>query len=245
MSPCNRIFPNVHLAFPLLLLTNLPADALEIAQLRRPPPGLHSSPSAISPEQAKPPPVGATLRLELTLLDNFGLESRTVERIRLEVEDIFASMATDIEWLDRFSPTPVKTVAARLRVILIPSPPTIWRLGSRTMGVVFKTEGSVEDVYIFPPAVMNTLHRLTEDARRNRLPKQNRRWARALGRVISHEIIHAIAPEHPHAPGGLMQARLSRFSLNGPELSVDALSAEVFLAHLQSRMQTAKTARLR
>jgi hypothetical protein len=220
MSPCNRIFPNVHLAFPLLLLTNLPADALEIAQLRRPPPGLHSSPSAISPEQAKPPPVGATLRLELTLLDNFGLESRTVERIRLEVEDIFASMATDIEWLDRFSPTPVKTVAARLRVILIPSPPTIWRLGSRTMGVVFKTEGSVEDVYIFPPAVMNS-------------------------RVISHEIIHAIAPEHPHAPGGLMQARLSRFSLNGPELSVDALSAEVFLAHLQSRMQTAKTARLR
>jgi hypothetical protein len=188
MSPWYRIFPDAPLAFPLLLLANLPADALEIAQLRPPPPDLHSSPSAVSPEQAKPPPVGATLRLELTFLDNFGLESRTVERIRLEVEDIFASMATDIDWLDPFSAAPDKTVGARLRVILIPSPPKIWGLGSRTMGVVFKTEGSVEEVYIFPPAVMNTLHRLTESARRNRLPRRNRRWAKALGRVISHEI---------------------------------------------------------
>jgi hypothetical protein len=245
MSSWNRIFPDVHLAFPLLLLAELPAGAFEIARLRQPPPDLHSSPSALSTEQAKPPPLAATLRLELTLFDNFGHESTTVERIRLEVEDIFATMATDIEWLDPFSEAPVKTVGARLRVILIPSPPPIWGLSSSTMGVVHRTVGSVEGVYIFPPAIMRTLHRLPEEVRTAFLPKQNRLWARALGRVISHEIIHAIAPEHPHTPGGLMQARLGRSSLNEPELTVDPLSAAVFLAHLQARMRTAETARLR
>ena len=242
MRSLNRVFHDVRFALPLLVLAELPAGALEITHQWRPPQVLPATPSA---EQAAPHPLAVVRRLELTLFDNFGLKSRTAERIRREVENIFATMDTDIEWLDPLSEAPATKVPIGLRVVLIPYPPRIWGLSSMTMGVVFKTDGFVENVYIFPPAVMRTLYRLPEEIGANHLLMMNRLLARALGRVIGHEIIHAVAPDHPHTPNGLMQARLSRFSLGGEELAVESRCARVFLAHLQSRLQTADTARLR
>ncbi|MCZ6726692.1 MAG: hypothetical protein O7A98_04980 [Acidobacteria bacterium] len=238
------IFRDLCFVLPFLLLA-LPAGALEITHVPQPRQDLPSSARVLLPEQAEPLPLTATRRLELMLFDNFGLKPEAAERMRLEVEQIFASMATDIEWMDPLSEAPVEVVGIRLRVILIPSPPQAWGLRDRTMGVVFGREGLVDTVYIFPPAVMRTLQRFPEEAEPNRLQRQNHRWARALGRVVGHEIIHAVAPDHPHAPNGLLRARQSRFSLSAPELALDALCAEVFMARLQSRMQTAESARIR
>ena len=231
-------------ALPLLLLAGLSAGAFEIAHLQLTPPDLPSTASVLSTGHAEPLPLPVRRRLELTLFDRFGLKPRTAERIRFEVEEIFASLATDIGWLDPLSVASVETAEIRIRVILLPAPPKVWGLSNGTMGVVHKREGLVENVYIFPPAVMSTMHLLPEVGKPNRLLTQNSRWAKALGRVIGHEIIHAIAPDHPHAPSGLMRARQSRYSLGGPELALDALCAEVFLADLRSRTQTAESARI-
>jgi hypothetical protein len=46
--------------------------------------------------------------------------------------------------------------------------------------------------------------------------------ARALARVIAHEVVHALAPDHPHAGAGLMKHALSRAVLLGPRRPLGA-----------------------
>jgi hypothetical protein len=48
---------------------------------------------------------------------------------------------------------------------------------------------------------------------------------RAVGRVVAHELFHALAPWEPHADSGLMQASLARDALVGPVPEVDATHA--------------------
>jgi hypothetical protein len=45
---------------------------------------------------------------------------------------------------------------------------------------------------------------------------------RAVGRVVAHELFHALAPWEPHAADGLMRASLARDALVGPAPEVDA-----------------------
>ena len=49
--------------------------------------------------------------------------------------------------------------------------------------------------------------------------------ALAVGRVVAHEAIHAVATRHPHAPEGLMKASLSSDALLQPELDVGPVCA--------------------
>ncbi len=157
MRSVNAAFRDICLALPLLLLAGLPARAFEIAHPQLTPPDLLSTASVLSTGHAESRPLPARRRLELALVDHFGLlKPRTAERIRLEVEEIFASLDTDIGWVDPLSDPPVEAVGTRVRVILMPAPPKAWG-GSGTMGVVHKSEGLVESVYIFPPAVMRTM----------------------------------------------------------------------------------------
>ena len=43
----------------------------------------------------------------------------------------------------------------------------------------------------------------------------------ALGRIVAHEVLHAVAPAMEHAHAGLMSARLDRTALLGPHLAID------------------------
>jgi hypothetical protein len=44
----------------------------------------------------------------------------------------------------------------------------------------------------------------------------------ALGRVVAHEVIHSLAPLHPHSAAGLMAPTLSRAGLIGPRQPLEA-----------------------
>jgi hypothetical protein len=57
---------------------------------------------------------------------------------------------------------------------------------------------------------------------------QRRRAATALGRVVAHEIVHALLPQLPHAERGIMAERL-RDSLDDP-LGLDERTTEALLA---------------
>ena len=50
------------------------------------------------------------------------------------------------------------------------------------------------------------------------------RFGRALGRVLAHELVHAIAPDCPHTGSGLMSARLTRWMLTSPEADFDEIA---------------------
>jgi hypothetical protein len=56
--------------------------------------------------------------------------------------------------------------------------------------------------------------------------------ARALARVAAHEIVHAIAPDVPHAAHGLMRHSLDRSFLVGSRATIDPRCAAAFRARL-------------
>jgi hypothetical protein len=43
----------------------------------------------------------------------------------------------------------------------------------------------------------------------------------AIGHVVTHELVHALAPRHPHATSGLMGSTLNRQSLLAERATLD------------------------
>jgi hypothetical protein len=54
----------------------------------------------------------------------------------------------------------------------------------------------------------------------------------AIGRVVAHEVLHALAPSLPHGTG-LMSSRLNRRQLTGAAVPVDPEAALAFRAALR------------
>jgi hypothetical protein len=99
----------------------------------------------------------------------------------------------------------------RLRVVLLPSEPSGpgWGLGKNTLGTTLINGVSAPPaVYIFYRSVVSLLSR---DGRSHSWsdPYAVGPASRAFGRVVAHEVAHALAPAEPHARSGLMQAGLA------------------------------------
>ena len=54
-------------------------------------------------------------------------------------------------------------------------------------------------------------------------------------RVVAHEVIHAIAPDEPHARNGLMRHAMNRTFLLSDKAPLDGRCARAFLAGLAAR----------
>lgn len=131
----------------------------------------------------------------------------------------------------------------RLRVVLVPSEPSGpgWRLPANTLGA------TVLDGVKAPPAVYIFYKTIAASLRLHRLggrPETNSyflgRASRALGRIIAHEIAHAIAPGEPHARDGLMRAGLApEFFLAKGDVLIDEQWKRV-LAQGMSRLCSKK-----
>jgi hypothetical protein len=59
--------------------------------------------------------------------------------------------------------------------------------------------------------------------------------SRAMSRVIVHELVHAVAPQHPHSSAGLMSLRVSRATLLGQGVQLDPPAREALLTGLLAR----------
>ena len=113
-----------------------------------------------------------------------------------------------------------------LRVVLVPSEPSGpgWRLPANTLGA------TVLDGLNAPPAVYIFYKTIAASLRLHRFggrPGTNSyflgRASRALGRIVAHEVAHAIAPGEPHARDGLMRAGLApEFFLAKGDVLIDA-----------------------
>lgn len=65
-------------------------------------------------------------------------------------------------------------------------------------------------------------------------PSDRKRLAKALGRVVVHELAHRVAPDLPHAESGVMRGDLGRSFLTRRELSLDDISKKAILEVLRA-----------
>jgi hypothetical protein len=101
----------------------------------------------------------------------------------------------------------------RIRVVLLDEA----RLGDGGPGVLGQTHSAPTEfpaVWILVPNVRRTLDRAAADA-------APRFLARALARVVAHELVHVLAPGLDHAPKGLMRSHLNALDLTLPSVVMD------------------------
>lgn len=141
----------------------------------------------------------------------------------------FGPMAEEVD--EAFEPHDVTVsweagadASRELRVMLLPVEPTVWNVPANAMGITRGDVGTSNTVYIFLPTVMRALGL---DMAMRRMPSaiEKRRIAVALGRVISHEVFHALLFDQPHAKHGLMREQLTKSSLSAGESHFDVESA--------------------
>jgi hypothetical protein len=107
----------------------------------------------------------------------------------------------------------------------------IWLSNNHVMGAVVTGEKARRVLFIYMNNVARNLGYHTIPAALM-APRERRNMTQALGRIIGHELIHAIAPPHPHSSEGLMESVLTRASLLKSKLMIDEECSDAFLAGL-------------
>jgi len=172
------------------------------------------------------------LLLDVALFDGFGLSAMAEAEMLRETEQIFASIGVDVNWLDRVEdPSTPGAAPVEVKVILSRSHPASWNLKERALGVVLGPHW--DTVFIFPHRVAWALG-LGDRADLGALVARNPQVAQALGRVMVHEVIHAVAPAHLHAEVGIMRGHQNRHSLIVEEASLDGRCVTAFRQGLGS-----------
>lgn len=171
---------------------------------------------ALGPERKSSAPrlAAGEPALTLVLFDVAGAIDGMHSVLRAELESAFAPTGIAIDWRDGALGTTLQAQGAsgrELPLILLADAPAPLR-GRKILGLV-PGSGAPSAVWIFARPTRATLglpEHETPDAGDRAL------LARALGRVAAHEVVHALAPQLPHALSGLMRQSLSREDLLGP-----------------------------
>jgi hypothetical protein len=149
-----------------------------------------------------------------------------------EVVEIFQDVGIEIDW--RKSVQGLDGARSVLVIVhLTFSSSETWRLRHHTMGLMIPRSrpGLSRVIRVFFDEVLSTLELEVDNSRMPRA-RETMLLARALGRVVAHEVVHAVAPDAPHAATGLMQLQLTRAHLDSPSLRLSTESANVLHAAL-------------
>lgn len=223
-------------------------------------PSLAATPAATrapSPPAPAPPPAppsnsagSANATLELVPLDRFGFAREFLAEIGAELQAILHDIGADVRWrmATPEEPAPRQLIQTRVaqppafvEIVISGSPPAAWDAKDDAMGRVIPVPGERRHVIMFPIGVLRVLR--LEPANGLAPPdRYERRVATAMARVIAHELVHVVAPDHPHTDTGLMRGNLSRRSLLGADMTLDPRCRSAFLAgldHFLSRVRAA------
>jgi hypothetical protein len=162
-----------------------------------------------------PAPADPTPRLDLVWYDPGGLAAPLYAAAADEVARVFGELGVAVG-STRAAPGEV-TGARQLQVILLPR--VQGALHPRTMGAAPR-DAATQAVWVYLPNIAWALG-LDPSGRDRWSPLQGAELALALGRVVCHELIHALAPRSSHATAGLMTRELNRATLLAPILRVD------------------------
>ncbi len=169
--------------------------------------------------------------LVLTWTDSCNLLPQGFDRVARDIEGVFGEMGIRVSWDDENSPIASRV---RIRIVLRATDPTRWKLPKHTMGVVIGNKVPRGTAFIFLPNVLRTLG-YKPVVEHMRPPKEVAIIARGLARVVTHEVIHAVVPEHGHDGGGLLAPKLKRKALTWSHLDLDGATQELLLTRLTDR----------
>ena len=169
--------------------------------------------------------------LELVWLDAHGLFP-DFERVRSEADPIFRDLGVTVSWEVGSDPRASSADEVRIQIVLMPSEPSGWGISSSAMGVVLLPERARQNTaYLFYAPILRNVG-LGRRAGGMLNPRERRDVARAVARVLVHEVIHAIAPSLSHADKGVMHDALLMGALSRSEIAIDDRTREEFLRGL-------------
>ncbi len=195
-----------------------------------PPSGLEADASSSLPELLPRPPA-----LQLLWFDpSRTLPAAATDVLAEEVREIFERLGVDVAFRvaspdATYGDGPVPEVP----IILLKDDPIVSRRSSRVLGLVVRHQEPSRAVWAFLENVRWTLGL----DRNGDLPPgpRDRALGLALARVVAHEVIHAMAPEEPHAKAGLMSHSMNRAFLLGDNAPLDVRCGRAFLSGLAAR----------
>lgn len=164
--------------------------------------------------------------------DGHGLV-RYQEEVRSEVETILEKAGVRVHWSDTGGEPP-PGAALPVSIVVSPSEPEGegWHLSPSAMGVYFASPES-SAVFVFYSRVARVLG-VASERDGIILPAERKRLAKALGRVVVHELVHRVAPDLPHADAGIMRSDLGRSLLLQSRLELDEGTRSALLAGLRT-----------
>jgi hypothetical protein len=164
----------------------------------------------------------AAPRLHLVWIDVLGLAPYAFENAAQETSAILADAGVTAAW--RLGDASTVTSGDELKVVLMAGVANGARLPEHVMG---GTRGGAQShtTWIYLSNVIWALGLHDRGPRRLSLQEEEQ-VARAVGRVVAHEIVHAVSPEVAHHSGGLMADKLGRAYL---------IQARAFLAPAEHR----------
>ena len=197
---------------------------------------LLSSPVAAEPAPATSP----DLKLSLIWNDAYKLLPISYEKAANEVTKIFEAIRIQVRWTKAGQDELVEADTIQIRVVLMPRLSSGWSLDGHTMGVVIGKKVPRRTVFIFYPSVLLALG-YEHVADRRRSPRERANLTRALGRVVAHEIVHAILPEREHDKDGLLSRQLKRRNLQQARLPLANETAFVLVERLAAWQYSGST----
>jgi hypothetical protein len=162
------------------------------------------------------------------------LAESTLEAMGLEVRSIFRDLSVDVSFEvaedgTNFGMGP----GLEIPVIVLPQDPDRGRRKKRVLGLVVKEQQPERAIWAFVDNVRWTLGK-TPRPGLGTIASEQSEIGIALGRVIAHEIVHAIAPDEPHARKGLMNHSFDRAFLVGDHAALDERCSRAFLSRLSA-----------
>ncbi len=156
-------------------------------------------------------------RLGLVWVDPTDLAGGTFPGLAAESRALLATTGAEVTWTA--APCGAVVGPESLVVIAVPTYATEATRDRHVMGSTRATADGPLAIWIFPDQVAWALG-LDLSLRHGWGERAEMDFARALARVASHEIVHALGVT-THSPGGLMAARLGRDALTAAALRID------------------------
>jgi hypothetical protein len=175
--------------------------------------------------------------LRLLLFDpTKALSADTTAAMGHELRVIFRALSVDVAFaVADADATFGEGGVPEIPVIVLPADPVRSRQKKRVLGLVMREQKPERAIWAFLDNIRWTLGHSSQSRLAAGAVAVETGIGKALGRVVAHEVFHAIAPDEPHTRQGLMNHSLDRGFLLGERAVLDQRCSEVFLARLASR----------
>ena len=177
--------------------------------------------------QLAAPALAATPSLTLVYFDAANLDPAASESMISEIESVLRGAGIEVESVDSELLTSGEWVPSGffLKVILLGRSSEAMGLKPGILGVNLRTQAQTDTVYIFVPEIV----RCAGFGDREPSAADTPSVGRALGRVVIHEVGHALDHEVPHSQNGIMTHAHDHRSLTYPGVRLHERAARAFL----------------